>query len=386
MGKISCRWAVVLALLLLVTSLLVACKPTDVPVGGEQGDGDQLSAPEDNSPLDISPRKIVWSGLELDSQVREGLTVLLERAELVGHGVFGESCLDYDTESPHMVGYKLYYPVTDARFPSFAELVTYLERVYVPEYIDLLLERGDYIEVDGVLYVNVGESAGNMKAQREYIEAEVTRITDLMIIANLKQHYRRPEGELATYGTMRKFAYSKGRWLLAPFSYELFVWSGPEISPAQQARFEALVKQHDSINDSMFQLDSLSYDESCSVQVNDRPYYLVTDPRFPNLESLLALLRETYNEEFMAWYLGREKYLEVDGRLYTYGGAAGWPPEDLIDATIMEVFEATDTLVIVRKEQTKEFVDGTVFKDDHMYKFVREEEKWVLAPYYDLTP
>ncbi len=384
MRKKNYRCAEALVVLLLVVFLLAGCKAAVMPEEDDKSGCGNLPASENESPVATGPREVAWTGLELDSEIREQLTGLIECAELLGQGVRGESCLSYDKEKPHMANGKLYYPITDARLPSFAEFMVYLHRTYVPELVDLLLQKGEYIEVDGLLYVNVEDAPDKMTERKEAIEAEVTRITNSTVVVKLQEHYRSLNGELATYSSWTEFVFSKGAWLFAPYGYEFFVWSGIEISPMQEARFEELVRQHDIINDSMFQLDSLKHDYNATARVNDRDYYLVTDTRFPNYESLKAFLRQTYTEEFTAWYLRGDNYVEVEGRLYTTGGAAGWPPEDLIEATVMRVLEASETMVIVEKEQTKEYEDGRVYQGLHMYKFVQEDGKWLLAPYYDL--
>lgn len=70
--------------------------------------------------------------------------------------------------------------------------------------------------------------------------------------------------------------------------------------------------------------------------------------------------------------------------MYTTGSGAGTPIEDIIDVTIMRVLEANETTVVLEKEQTLQIEDGRTFQSQRRYKFVWEEDKWLLAPYYDL--
>lgn len=336
---------------------------------------------EENKDL-IQPRPVVWAGVEIDSEVQRQLIVLIGRLELVSQGIFGGRSLSYDANKHRVIAGKAYYPVTDARFPSYAHFITYLQQTYVPEIVDRLLSRQQYIDLDGLLYTYGKEYEQGVESVGA-IKAEVMRMTDRIIVIGLHEQYRDRNGKVSSLTNWEQFVDSKGRWLAAPYGYEVFAWSGLEISIALQDRLVELVKQHESINYSMFQLDSLSYDYTVEVQANGRCYYLVTDDRFPHFESLRIFLRETYTEGFAAWYLGQQKYVEVDGRLYTTGGAAGSPPETLVEVTVMRVLQLEEGMIIVERERTLEH-DGRVYKALRMYKFVLEDGKWLLAPYYDL--
>lgn len=212
-------WATAIAVLLLTAILLAACGNPATPVAEEQGGGELSPDAEGNTDY-IAGDEVVWSGQELDSELQKKLAVLVEHTRLFEQGVYGERYMSYDKEIPYVLNDKQYFRVNDARFSNLAELKVCVDQTYVSEYIDLLLQPELFIEVNGQLYINIEERYTERAGWRETIEVEVTRITDSIIFINLMQHYRMPNGELITYPSLRGFAYSEGRWLLAPY-YDL---------------------------------------------------------------------------------------------------------------------------------------------------------------------
>ncbi len=192
--------------------------------------------PQSSNPLESSTISVLSSSdsstsssVAVDSVLSPSLTAdpteVLDPA-LEAYGWFMLAQLDADPERPKVVQdestgeEKTWYPVTDQRFQTYADLDAYLRNLFSDEIADELLGYGYYQEFDGQLYDFLGGRGANIFI--DHVEYQTVSVTDTQAKYTVSVYYTEDSGEPENPKVL-EFICTKvnGKWVFTQFPYYL---------------------------------------------------------------------------------------------------------------------------------------------------------------------
>lgn len=130
-----------------------------------------------------------------------------------------------------------------------------------------------------------------------------------------------------------------------------------------------------------FDMMSLKSDANQKKEQNGSLYYKVTDTRFPTMAALEEYLKSLFSDEITARLLSSDNYAEIDGALYTRGGARG------ADITKGEerykILQKEDHVVVEVEVDVIEDLDSGNITGTETYEFPFEQRdgRWVFTEF-----
>lgn len=164
-----------------------------------------------------------WSGLELDSKLRERLQIQFFRARYITHlFVFGDLfSIDYQGK-PITKGDCTYFPVSQvAYFGTYDSFAQFIRRTYTPDMAVFFLRDDKHLFVDGQLYA-ADFGWGTTTVDTGIYEAKVIEMDERKIVIQLT--IERLTGEPETYYnniSELEFQLIDGEWLIAKQEFEV---------------------------------------------------------------------------------------------------------------------------------------------------------------------
>mgnify|MGYP000855901059 FL=1 len=164
-----------------------------------------------------------WSGLEIDSKLREELQIRFFKARYITHVfVFGDLFfVDPQGTAITKDGY-IYYPVSNvAHFETYDRFAQFIRRTYTPDMASLFLQDKKHMFVEGQLYA-VDFGWGTTTVDTGVYEAKVIEVDERKIVIELT--IERLTGEPETYYndvSGLEFQLVDGEWLIAKQEFEV---------------------------------------------------------------------------------------------------------------------------------------------------------------------
>lgn len=164
-----------------------------------------------------------WSGLELDSKLREELQIRFFKARYITHVfVFGDLFFVDPQGTPITKDGYIYYPVSNvAYFETYDRFAQFIRRTYTPDMANFFLQDKKHMFVEGQLYA-VDFGWGTTTVDTGVYEAKVIEVDERKIVIELT--IERLTGEPETYYndvSGLEFQLIDGEWLISKQEFEI---------------------------------------------------------------------------------------------------------------------------------------------------------------------